>query len=76
MEIYCAVGSHLKRELSAAIAMTMCFPLPKEDDPTFVERRDAHRRVINTRCAVELHLLGCAQCRRSLEVGRYIGDDA
>jgi hypothetical protein len=76
MEFYCAEGSHLKRELSAAIAMTMDFPIPKKDDPTFVERRDAHLRVINTRCAVELHIIGCPRCRRNLEVGRYVGDDA
>jgi hypothetical protein len=76
MESYCAIGAHLKRELSAAIAMTMDCHVPKEDDPTFVERRDAHRRVINTRCAVELHILGCPRCSRSLEVGRYAGDDA
>jgi hypothetical protein len=76
MNNHCAEGMQLKRELSAAIAMTLDFPLPKIDDPTFIERRDAHTRVINTRCAIELHLDGCPQCRRGMAVGRYIGDDA
>jgi hypothetical protein len=76
MNNHCAEGAQLKRELTAAIAMTMDFPLPKEDNPSFVERRDAHARVINTKCAIDLHLNCCSQCRRSLEVGRYTGDDA
>ena len=76
MNNHCAERTQLKRELSAAIAMTLDFPLPKVDDPSFVERRDAHRRVINTKCAIELHLHGCQQCQRTLEIGSYTGEDA